>query len=325
MRLRYNVFTFFPKSIAEQFRRVANFWFLMMSLIMIVGEYFPELYVSPVNGWSCFGPLCIVISVTMLKVGLEDIARHAADFRVNWGRQVVALTGAVRNAVSFGDDESASTATLELEHDTLRWREVRAGDVLVLRSDSNVPADVVIIATSEDGGFCHIETSNIDGETNLKVRQAVQGVGSALCGGSELDGDGAGLEATLKRIGGMNATVHCEVPNPRIHTFIGSIVANADDDETAVVVGDEKGDVAAKAELQISKLPLSNTNVVLRGSTLRNCSWACGVVVYTGTQTKLMMKTSALCVCVTPHPPPSLPPTLQNLRRGTARRRIASC
>lgn len=294
-----------------------------MSFIMILGEYFPQLYVSPVNGWSAFGPLCIVISVTMLKVGLEDIARHAADFRVNWGRTVVALTGAPSaDAIATGE-----------AHDTLRWRDVRCGDILVLRADRNVPADVVIVATSEDGGFCHIETSNIDGETNLKVRQAVQGVASALCGeeaptATPREGSAAGLNETLAKLARMRATVHCEVPNPRIHKFVGSLVATSDGADAAEMFseGSVAGDAAGGADVAESatetgatqsgaaKLPLSNTNVVLRGSTLRNCGWACGIVVYSGKQTKLMMKTSASTLCLPlqedPFPLPSSPPLL---------------
>jgi hypothetical protein len=41
---KYNIFNFLPKSIAEQFKRVANFWLLFMSLVMIIGQYFPQLY-----------------------------------------------------------------------------------------------------------------------------------------------------------------------------------------------------------------------------------------------------------------------------------------
>ena len=37
-----------------------------------------------------------------------------------------------------------------------------------------VPADMILLTSSEDGGNCYIETSNIDGETNLKIKQCAQ-------------------------------------------------------------------------------------------------------------------------------------------------------
>ena len=247
---KYNIFNFLPKSVAEQFKRVANFWLLFMSLVMIIGQYFPQLYKSPLNGWSCFGPLCFVIAVTMLKVGLEDIARHVADYRVNNGRvaEVVAATN--------GGAE------------VTKWKSITAGDIVVIHGGDQVPADLIIIGTSQDQGEVHIETSNIDGETNLKLRQAVIAV-REWC---EADGSDAKDAATITKLATLTGTVHCEVPNPRIESFIGSI---RDSKQFAQPVS------------------LSNKNVVLRGCTVHQCEWIAGLAVYTGKQTKVMQKSSS--------------------------------
>jgi magnesium-transporting ATPase (P-type) len=246
---KYNIFNFLPKSIAEQFKRVANFWLLFMSLVMIIGQYFPALYKSPLNGWSCFGPLCLVIAVTMLKVGLEDIARHVADFRVNNGRSAEVVP-------AFG---AAVVKT--------KWKDIACGDLVVIHDGDQVPADMVVVGTSQDEGEVHIETSNIDGETNLKLRQAVIAV-REWC---EADGADAKDAATVAKLASLSGTLHCEVPNPRIESFIGSIRASK---EFAAPVS------------------LSNKNVLLRGCTVHQCEWVCGLVVYTGKQTKVMQKSS---------------------------------
>jgi magnesium-transporting ATPase (P-type) len=38
-----------------------------------------------------------------------------------------------------------------------------------------VPADCVVLATSDEAALCHIETANLDGETNLKLKYAFDG------------------------------------------------------------------------------------------------------------------------------------------------------
>ena len=46
--------------------------------------------------------------------------------------------------------------------------------MLKLENDENVPADCLVLATSEDEGICYVQTTNLDGETNLKQKIAVR-------------------------------------------------------------------------------------------------------------------------------------------------------
>ena len=50
------------------------------------------------------------------------------------------------------------------------------GDFVKLRSDESIPSDILLINTSDENSICHIETSNLDGETNLKQREVVKGL-----------------------------------------------------------------------------------------------------------------------------------------------------
>ena len=43
--------------------------------------------------------------------------------------------------------------------------------VVVVRDRCEFPADIVCIASADDEGKCYVETANIDGETNLKLRR----------------------------------------------------------------------------------------------------------------------------------------------------------
>ena len=53
------------------------------------------------------------------------------------------------------------------------WEDVRVGDIVKIMDNESIPADVMICATSEEENMAFVETKNLDGETNLKSRNAV--------------------------------------------------------------------------------------------------------------------------------------------------------
>jgi P-type E1-E2 ATPase len=75
------------------------------------------------------------------------------------------------------------------------------GDILEVRSDEPIPADLVVLATSEQGGVSYIETANIDGESNLKVKMSasIDGNGDSDRWGSDEEGLRARRTALLTK------------------------------------------------------------------------------------------------------------------------------
>ncbi|OCT88355.1 hypothetical protein XELAEV_180169875mg, partial [Xenopus laevis] len=55
------------------------------------------------------------------------------------------------------------------------WKDVCVGDFVKLLCNEFIPADILLLYCSDQNGICHIETANLDGETNLKQRQVVKG------------------------------------------------------------------------------------------------------------------------------------------------------
>uniref|UniRef100_A0A2A4JL18 Uncharacterized protein n=1 Tax=Heliothis virescens TaxID=7102 RepID=A0A2A4JL18_HELVI len=107
-----------------------------------------------------------------------------------------------------------------------------------------------IVSHSEPQGISFIETSNLDGETNLKIRQAHP--------------ETARLDST-QALADFTATVQCEQPNRHLYEFNGLL-----------------------KEPSAKTIPLGLDQMLLRGSMLRNTNYIYGVVVYTGHETKLM-------------------------------------
>ncbi len=51
---------------------------------------------------------------------------------------------------------------------------MRVGDFIHLSCNEMIPADILILRTSDPNGLCYIETMNLDGESNLKQRQVIR-------------------------------------------------------------------------------------------------------------------------------------------------------
>ncbi len=153
---------------------MANIYFLGISILMIIGTYAPTVFESPLLPFSTIGPLILVLSITMLKEGVEDFKRHRSDREINNRRVWVLQPG--------GPDVEVS------------WLDVRVGQVIKVQNKHEVPADVIVLQSSEPQGMCYIETSNIDGETNLKIKEArvlpVPGAGLLRCCCCDVGADG---------------------------------------------------------------------------------------------------------------------------------------
>lgn len=152
-----------------------------------------------------------------------------------------------------------------------KWQDIRVGDVIRLESDDFIPADVILLSSSEPEGFCYIETSNLDGcahpltyfcssdfallsETNLKIKQASPQT-------SDL--------TSPNLVTALRGSLRSEHPNSSLYTYEGAF-------DLITSTGFPK------------QVPLGPDQMLLRGAQLRNTPWAYGLVVFTGHETKLM-------------------------------------
>uniref|UniRef100_A0A8D0WW83 Phospholipid-transporting ATPase n=1 Tax=Sus scrofa TaxID=9823 RepID=A0A8D0WW83_PIG len=127
---------------------------------------------------------------------------------------------------------------------------VNVGDIVKATDGQFLPADVVLISSSQPQATCYVATSNLDGETNLKIRQA-------LLETAEIQ--------TEKQLSSLSGKIECEGPNCHFNNFIGTLYLNG---KSPVSIGPDQ--------------------VLLRGTQLKNTDWIFGIVVYTGFETKFM-------------------------------------
>ncbi|XP_026732773.1 probable phospholipid-transporting ATPase IF [Trichoplusia ni] len=138
---KYTMLMFIPKNLTEQFRRVVNFYFLIVTLISVVID-------SPVSPFTSIAPLSFMVLVTAMKQGYEDWLRHRADNKVN--NQIVEIVhkGVIKE---------------------VRNSSIAPGTLVRVRRGKEVPADLVLLCSAGEKGKCYVTTANLDGETNLKT------------------------------------------------------------------------------------------------------------------------------------------------------------
>ncbi|XP_028929478.1 probable phospholipid-transporting ATPase IF isoform X4 [Ornithorhynchus anatinus] len=142
---KYTVWNFVPKNLFEQFRRVANFYFLIIFLVQLMID-------TPTSPVTSGLPLFFVITVTAIKQGYEDWLRHKADNEVNGAPVYVVRSGGLVKT---------------------RSKNIRVGDIVRVAKDETFPVDLVLLSSDRMDGTCHVTTASLDGETNLKTHIAV--------------------------------------------------------------------------------------------------------------------------------------------------------
>ncbi|XP_032170600.1 E3 ubiquitin-protein ligase RNF6 isoform X2 [Mustela erminea] len=226
---KYSIWSFLPRYLYLQFSKAANAFFLFITILQQIPD------VSPTGKYTTLLPLVIILMVSGIKEIVEDYKRHMADKLVNT-KTVIVLR--------------------ENTWKTIMWKEVNVGDIVKASNGQFLPADMVLISSSEPQVTCYVATSNLDGETNLKIRQALS--------------ETAEMQ-TEKQLSSLSGKIECEGPNRHFNTFVGTLYLN---DKSPVPIGPDQ--------------------VLLRGTQLKNTQWILGIVVYTGFETKFMQNSIKL-------------------------------
>ncbi|XP_045478925.1 phospholipid-transporting ATPase VD isoform X1 [Harmonia axyridis] len=221
---KYTLLSFLPRNLLEQFHRVANLYFIFIVLL----NWFPLI--------NAFGkeiamiPVLFVLGVTAVKDLFEDRRRRASDQRIN------------NSTCRIYNSE-------DMRYRKVLWKDVRVGDLIHLSNNEVVPADILLLKSSDPSGCCYIDTGHLDGETNLKQRQVARGF---------VEKDFSPCK--------FKSTIEVDAPTTKIYRFQGTIIHPSGE-----------------------TVPVGTENFILRECLLKNTDYVEGIVVYAGHETKAML------------------------------------
>ncbi|OHT06516.1 Phospholipid-transporting ATPase 2 [Tritrichomonas foetus] len=223
---KYTWYSFIPLILFAHICRFMNFYFILIGCFQLWKE------VSPVNPLSTWAPIVIIFAIAFIREGIDDISQHRQDH--------------VFNSRKFNVIRDHKTIEVKSE-------EILVGDIVILEKLHESPADIALIYSTNDDGTCCLETSNLDGETKLKIKYSLP-------------------ETQLLGVSGLSEQkliIDCLPPNPQLQQFKSTINING-------VI-----------------FPMSTSNFIQAGTTIQNAEQIYGVACYTGKYTKIGMNSKS--------------------------------
>ena len=241
---KYNLWNFLPKQLVAQFSKLANFYFLCISILQLI----PGL--STTGSYTTIVPLMFFVGISMAKEAYEDFRRHRLD-KVDNNSTTNVLCSQF-NPTGFENTSGNLSSTIEAKHwRSTKWQDIQVGDIVKVQRNEAVPADLVILHVDGMDGTAYVETMALDGETNLKNKRAV----------SVLSKSGRAID----NLPHCKARIVVEDPNLDLYSFQGRVT------------------------LYNETVPLTNSEILYRGSILRNTMGIIGICVYSGEESKIRM------------------------------------
>lgn len=271
---RYSLYSFVPKQLYAQFSKIANLYFLTVSILQMIPSW------STTGTYTTIIPLCIFVTISMLREGYDDWRRHLQDNKENNNStEMIVFTESHSRDLNLSstssNDHEHGTSILETVGDDMlsqpntftkrdymrsvglaatsaKWKDIKVGDLIQLHQDEAVPADIILLTSDgQNENEVYIETMDLDGETNLKARVPHRKI-------SERMNNALGFKD-------FEGSVTVEDPNNDLYNFEGVL------------------------SLDGAEYALGPENVIYRGSIIRNTKTVVGLVIFTGEETKIRM------------------------------------
>ncbi|ODV60060.1 aminophospholipid-translocating P4-type ATPase NEO1 [Ascoidea rubescens DSM 1968] len=181
---KYSPLTFIPVILYDQFKFFFNLYFLVVALTQAI----PILRIGYLSSYIV--PLAFVLSVTMFKEAVDDIQRRRRDSESNSELYQVLTTDPNNQIIN------------------VQSKNLKIGDLVQIHKGKRIPADMILLQSSESTGESFIKTDQLDGETDWKLRIATP------------------LTQTLSYEQLSTISITASPPAKFIHSFLGNLVYN---------------------------------------------------------------------------------------------------
>ena len=228
---QYTIFTFLPLALFNQYKNPFNIFFLFTMIIALIPS------ISPLEPATTIMPVVIVMIINLIREIVEDYRKYSNDKLVNES------TNYVYKLPKFLKEKCQA---------------IKVGNIVRVKKNETIPADLLIIKTSLQSGFCYMQTANLDGETSLKPREALHTTQQ------KLKYESPKTFKNLLSSQNNNCYIEVDAPNENIYEIGGTIFFKGKKDY------------------------FDSKNILLKGSRLTSVDYAFGIAIYTGKDTKLM-------------------------------------
>jgi phospholipid-translocating ATPase len=311
---KYTAWSFLPLTLYNEFSFFLNIYFLLVALSQII----PYLRIGYMSTY--IAPLAMVLTISIGKEAVDDIARRRRDAEAN--AEPYTVVSMAPKAISKGRSPTSERDSQK------RSRDLKVGDILKLHKNQRLPADVIILksipndvnfgdvtealqlraeslpeqaggtqgeeaegsiqlrtkdATADDGqvsGETFIRTDQLDGETDWKLRLP------------------SALSQTLSLADFKRLKIKAGAPDKKVNDFVGTIELNtmgeaaydphiAHDASPSRRVDPQESDISST-----QSAPLTIDNTAWANTVIASNTTTYAAVVYTGRQTRSAMSTS---------------------------------
>ncbi|CRG97760.1 aminophospholipid-transporting P-ATPase, putative [Plasmodium gallinaceum] len=357
---KYTIFNFIFLNIYEQFHKISNVYFFFIGILQAIPQFtatngiptvfFPLLIVLIANAikdayedWNRHktdkienNRICYVITNDETNVDYNNKKNEKKKSCKLWNfltrkKKKVRSTESSIDEGAFTEDRSDVNDFMKNYEDSFeniegtikkRWKDITVGDIILCRKSEFFCADILLLCTSDKNGIAFVETSSLDGETNLKVKEANGFLFNIL------SSDRTEAIQKVKQIKGF---ILSDIPNKDLSTMYGTIyflkdekVNVLDNDLNEILQSNTEQIESRKKRISSSdvskngskvsnmnsktisrtetlkkintdnylKIPFDSKQFVLRGCKLKNTDWIIGIVIYTGKETKIQMNST---------------------------------